>query len=1227
MKTIGDLLVRDLKQKIEEIIKVDQTDEQSVYTEITEYIATDRIKEQYRKLFKDIADAPSDPHEGVGVWVSGFFGSGKSSFAKNLGYVLANRKVLDQSASDLFLAQVNDKRLSEWAKLINVRIPTEVIMFDIQTDRSKSGHTKQEFSDFLYRVLLRELGYADEFDLAELEISLESEGKLEEFIQRYDERYAALDKEGKGSWLQRGRKNTQVWNRSGVILHELFPDTYRTPESFAQSLAHQRVQVTPALLVERTFELAGRRCPGKAIAFIVDEVGQYVAYSKERLEDLRKVIELFGKESKNRIKARRAIAPVWVIVTSQEKLDEVTSAMGDEKRVLLAKVRDRFKYEIDLAPADIHEVATKRVLAKKEAAVPVLKKLFAESQGQLNAACRLERTARRSEITEDEFIQFYPYLPHFVELSIDIMSGIRLQPGATKHLGGSNRTIIKQAYEMLVSERTNMAARAIGTLVTLDKIFELVEGNLSSEKQRDLSNVVQIFKDDAEDRGMTSRVAKTVCLLEFVRDLPRTEANIAACLVAEVGEPAPLAEVQKALTKLEKAQFIRNTEEGWKLQTAQEKNWESEKRHWKEPKPKDRNDILREILREIFTDPKLKTYSTKIGQRSFPVGISVDGIRVGDEGKVPLSLVIAEETETFPEKLAEVRQESRQEAHKHDLYWIFALTPEIDDLVANLFASRQMVSKYDQLRAQNRITNEEAACLADEKNETIRLRSRLQEKVIEALEKGQGLFRGVSKDAATLGKTASEIFKKFFDYAVPDLYPKLEMGSRPLKGTEAEEILKAANLNGISQAFYGSEKGLNLVVKEGSNFVVNQAAEVAKEVLDYLNREQAYGNKDTRTGRALEIHFGGLGYGWELDVLRVILAALFRAGAIEVSSKGQRFDSYLDPNSRVPFTNTPAFRSAVFTPAKPIDLKTLKQAVENYELLTGETIDVEKNAIAAAFKKLAEDDLKLLLVVEAQARAYRLPVMNLIEDFRTTLTSVQAGAAEDSVRILAGEGKSLGEARHRLRKIREATDELGLATIQLGRVTAQEMWPVLSARGEDAGLSAQAEELKNLLNAETFYETIPQIKAKAEAVAATYRELYSNLHAHRTQSFSAAVEEIKGRMEWPSVPNAMQQTVLSPLASRACQELEIPAGATTCRNCRATVDQMESDQAALSGLKAQVIARLRELTAPQEKVERVYLSDFFAEPLDSEEAVENAIERLRAHLLKLISEGMKIVLE
>src|SRR6516165_8439689 len=125
MKNIGDLLARDLSHKIEEIIQVDQADEQSVYDEITEYIATDSIRDQYHDLFKAIAEAPSDAHESVGVWVSGFFGSGKSSFAKNLGYALQNRTVLGKKFADLFKRRLEDARIGDLLDLINTKTPTE----------------------------------------------------------------------------------------------------------------------------------------------------------------------------------------------------------------------------------------------------------------------------------------------------------------------------------------------------------------------------------------------------------------------------------------------------------------------------------------------------------------------------------------------------------------------------------------------------------------------------------------------------------------------------------------------------------------------------------------------------------------------------------------------------------------------------------------------------------------------------------------------------------------------------------------------------------------------------------------------------------------------------------------------------------------------------------------------------------------------------------------------
>src|SRR5437763_4936085 len=151
MKSIAELLHRDLSRKIEEIIQVDQADEQSVHAEITEYVATDSIREQYHLLFKAIADAPSDPQESIGVWVSGFFGSGKSSFAKNLGYALQNRTVMGQSFADLFKRQVGEKIVSDFIDSITARFPTEVIFFEVANERDTRKVTER-IVELMYTV-------------------------------------------------------------------------------------------------------------------------------------------------------------------------------------------------------------------------------------------------------------------------------------------------------------------------------------------------------------------------------------------------------------------------------------------------------------------------------------------------------------------------------------------------------------------------------------------------------------------------------------------------------------------------------------------------------------------------------------------------------------------------------------------------------------------------------------------------------------------------------------------------------------------------------------------------------------------------------------------------------------------------------------------------------------------------------------------------------------------
>ncbi len=557
MTRISDLLDRDFSSPIEETVNIDNGDPDTVFVELTEYVATDRIKAEYEGLFSTMAAAAKAPNESIGVWISGFFGSGKSSFAKNLGYVLANREVRGTPASSLFLKQVESKQVTEYVAFLNRAVPYEVFMLDVAVDLRV--HTKPEqIAEVMHRALLRDLDYAEDHEISELEIELEKRGKLETFED-------LCRAEFKEEW-RKVRKGSQKFARSSALLHRLDPRTYPATDAWLNIVTGRPSRkLSVKDLVERVFDLCEIRRPGKSFAFIVDELSEYVALRGEHLENLQAIVEQFGKESLERLRAGRIPGPVWIIATAQENLQEVCSSLT-ARGIDPPKLQDCFKHQIDLSTAGMREVAARRVLRKKEDQESILRKLFQDRGASLMQNVKLERCSRRTEFDENQFVQFYPYLPHLIDLSLDIMAGIRLHPNAPKHLDGSNRTIVKQSFEMLVSDRTRLADQPIGVLVSIDKIYELVEGNMPPEKQKDIVDIRQRFDDDKDYPGMAARVAKAICLMEFAKtDLPPTTENIAALLVQRVTEAPPILAVAAILHHMRDAEFLRWTEDGWEL--------------------------------------------------------------------------------------------------------------------------------------------------------------------------------------------------------------------------------------------------------------------------------------------------------------------------------------------------------------------------------------------------------------------------------------------------------------------------------------------------------------------------------------------------------------------------------------------------------------------------------------------------------------------------------------
>ena len=1110
-------------------------------------------------------------------------------------------------------------------------------MFDVMLDAAIKHAGAEPIAEIVYTVLLRQLDYPEDFTLAELEIGLEGEGKLPAFEQAIHDRYAeelGLQEHTPHEVWRNVRKRARSINRASYALYDMDPNTNPTPDSYLIAARNREPDVSVRLVVERAYDLMARRRPKAGLVLIIDEVGQYVGRTSDKIENLRALVEQFGQVGRNRVRAGLAPAPAWLVVTSQEKLDEVVAAL-DSRRVELAKLQDRFRYQVDLAPADIKTVATKRVLGKTKEGEKILGELFAVNEGQINTHVRLDQTARRAAVKPDEFVQYYPYLPHFIDLSIDIVSGIRLQPGAPKHIGGSNRTIIKQAYEMLVSDRTDLADKPVGNLVTLDLIYELVEGNLSTEKRRDIDDIRNRFGQDS----WAEKTAKAIALLEFVRDLPRSVENLAALLFPRLGEPSVKKHVGDALKQLEEHQYIRKADDGYKLQTQQEKSWETDRTSI-DPSPRERGQILREAIHDV-AEAEIRPYRHS-GTRTFRAGITVDRSAIGINGEIPVDIQTADDSADAGDIRGELIRESRESANKDKIYWIVTLNNAVNDLLIDHVRSGKMIARYEQIRANGSMNTQDSALLADEKQRLIDIERKLQRAVASAIASGEVLFRGLDRHVSEFGDSLGSAMNGVLSWTIPELYPKLELGAHAVKGDEAEAILKAANLNALPQIFYSPPNGLGLVTTDASGRgAINENAEIALEVLNYLKSETSYGNKVT--GRMLQDKFTGLGYGWDADVLRVVLAALLRGGAIEVTYQGRRYRNHLDPLVRPPFTSVQAFRSASFAPREKISLQTLIEAIKKLEQLVGEEVDVEEDAIASRLKTFAQQEIAAIDPIEAKIVANRLPASEKLTEYRDTLRTIIEAPSDDCVRILAGEGQTLLDEREHARSIREALSDASLSAILRGRDVLRQLWPELQRRNPDSEEAEAARKLDELFQDDSLYAHRDEVVTLAAIIRDRYEQLYAGLHRGRAGLYAVAIDEIAHRTEWqlliPSndapaddkrIAQEQREAILADLRSRTCDADQIDPASYRCAACHTGLGQLESDLNAVGGLRQRAIEQLWQTVEPEPAdvpARRVRVTDLARGPISTEEELQDFINRLRDEVVSLLSTGGRVILE
>ncbi len=1178
--TIKDIFSRDIYRDIREVIKVDQTDEQVIRDEIREYVVTKSILGNFTQILNSYSETLRKKQDLTAIWISGFFGSGKSSFAKILGLALANRQLGTDHTGELIAKHIGDEKVQVLIQNIAEKVPTEAVIFDVATERGVM-HGNQMLTEIMYRQLLKHLGYASDLDLAELEITLESENRLNEFRDIYRRLYPQKD------WDKSKNLVALAMNEASRVMHELEKETYSSPDSWVRG-AKERADVSPNQLAERCKELTARRGENRNLVFVIDEVGQFVARTVNKMLDLQGIVQALGRIGQGKF---------WVVVTSQERLNELVGGL-DDSRVELARLMDRFPLQVHLEPNDISEVTSKRVLAKSADSEKQLGQLYDQNRGSLTTNTHLTADIKLPDLARENFVDLYPMLPYQVDFVIHIVSGLRTQGGASRHVGGANRTVIKLAQQLLAHPKVGLGDRQLGELVTAEHIYDLVRDNIDStirDKIDRLSSEV--------GHPFAQAVAKSICLLQFVKSIHRSAENIAATLYPQVGADSVRANVDAALQCLLDAHKIRLGDDGYRIPTPTEDDWETQRAGLK-PKRSDSNQILRETIEKLWQPQP--TY-TLLSTRVFKAGLFLDG-RECVKGDIEFHIRLAEDDKSDYSRLKdELRRQSQAETER--IFWVVAIDEKIDKQITEIFRSKEMISKKErtaQTAAETRLVAEEGRRRDLHRSELRRL---LEQRALSSSVYFRGKDRSPEDGDNTIIKAAETIMAK----ALPEVFDRFAEGAARVSKKDICAILENEDLRGLPQVF----NALKLARNDGGTIVLDTAHGALHEMLTWINNKSDYGTMPS--GKALESEFSDKPFGWDTDVVKLFAACLLRSGQISVTSQGLSIDSARDAESVEIFNNNTKFRAATFRPKKVLDFAEIVKAAQAFKTTFGEELKdlTNQDEVAKAIREKSITSQRELHEVKSLLERHHLPGSEIFASAISQFNEMATSGEEEVILSFAGSHARLKDALLRAGDIAKSIGEPQIVMLTGAQKSLSKYWPFLCAEpsvSDDDRLVAK--ELEDLLQKETFYKELPIIDQHSSRIQKLYKELFSATVANRSIKYKAALSRVNSIPGCGELDEERKERVTRELATRAADQVDesVPIG------------QLRADIDACEKRLSDAIAELHRLLEG-DRIVRVNASQYFSNGIDTEEQLDDALKNLREECVHHIAKNRRILID
>jgi len=1095
---------KGIDRSIEKVISYGADAEKRLKSEISEYVATDSIEEHFEDLLSKMQLAMEQGGENeVGVWVSGFYGSGKSSFTKYLGLAFDDAVEVDGRP---FIDHLKDRLTKSQTKaLLNTvakRFPAAVIMLDLASEQV-AGATMEDVATVLYYKVLQWAGYSRNLKVAAFERKLQKEDRYDEFLEIFKNHTEGEE------WKTLQNDELVVDGLIPAIAHEMYPQLFRSDTAFSTE-ASEIIRFENDRVAEM-IDIVRQHSGKEHIIFIVDEVGQYVG-SRDNL-----ILNLDGlaKNLKN-----IGDGKVWMIGTAQQTLTE-----DNEKAALnsaqLYKLKDRFPIQINLESSDIKEICYRRLLGKSPDGEGKLGQLFDQHGQGLRHATKLE-DARIYEADFDKtsFINLYPFLPAHFEVLLTLLGQLAKSTG-----GIGLRSAIKVIQDILVEGANGqpIANDEVGMLANTVTLYDALEKDIKRAFPAKHQAVGKVQSSNYYDSELHINIAKTVAVLEILTNLPVTRQNTRALMQSSICQTQDEAAFNAAVDDLINEANIPFSEQDGYLGFISEKLTEIQRA---------RNDIalktveLRRILSETLKNSLSPLPKVQVeGSLTVETGLKLqntNGLPSGLAGErnAVQTLVDFVDPGEYDNVLAELVTDSRERANQSTIYLLGRKSPEVDDLLANIYRCEEIARRH-----RNDADKEvKEYCNAELDRAQGKLVPDLQRILKRALQAGSFVFRGTSTAVDTFSQELLEANKKHLKDVGDRVYERYSEAPFRAQTVLAEKFLKA----GFSGATSETDP-LSLVIKDSSgSFTIDENHKGLVSIRDYIERS------GTVDGKKICEDFSRPKFGWAQDTTRYMLAAMLSAGEIKLKVAGRELTS-VGQQAIDAFKTNKSFANVGISKRndKP-SIEICARAAERLGevIADGDLVMPLEDEISKVAQKKFGEFLQQFGSLGEKLNRLNVPGQQRVEELQQALKDVLANDSSDATQRMGAEDSSLYSNLRWAAEVKASLDQ-GMESILAeldSKCQGINRIPSSGIPGElKAELAEDVEQLQQRLKQDDFYRHQADLSTTLSNIKTRVADAANKMNKDVDQSLKNAQEELPRSPGWEELSADERNTLLGQL--------------------------------------------------------------------------------------------------